>query len=272
MKTGHQMIRLRRRGPLVRVSSHNTPSGSTVNVAAALTPPTIATASPAGRATGGENLRGTHGRGEQDPRCQRAGPGLDRDRAQSGEHPGRQCEREAGGRHGEVGPDAERRWRLSGPRGSRHHDQRRAKPAAPPMRGRGQDMPSAEEGTHRPQVAIGLVLQLTEGALGVPQVQGRPRKPTGSRPGRTWCRRRGSPGTWTKARADQEQALTAARRVRVAPHVSASGVPPRGSTSPPHAAGGRAATTSSTAGCSAAAPRPPHLRSASGPRPARPGP
>ncbi len=46
MKTGHQIIRLRRRGPGSRVSSQTTPSGSTANVAAALTPPTIATASP----------------------------------------------------------------------------------------------------------------------------------------------------------------------------------------------------------------------------------
>ena len=44
-RTGHHTSRARRRGPGVRVSSQIAPSGSTADVAAALTPPTAATAS-----------------------------------------------------------------------------------------------------------------------------------------------------------------------------------------------------------------------------------
>src|SRR6478609_8133598 len=45
VKTGHHTISARRRGPGVRVRIHTIPSGRTANVAAALTPPTMATAS-----------------------------------------------------------------------------------------------------------------------------------------------------------------------------------------------------------------------------------
>ena len=177
-----------------------------------------------------------------------------------GEHPRRQREREAGQRcrPGRSAP------RARGPAApcptNATHRTRATTAAGPPSRARPSSVAEREERAHRPQVAVGLVLELAERALRVPQVQ---RRGPGSAAGATARSNLVSgdeqPGDWTNARPDEQ------RRTR---RRAAGGTCGRGHASPlaqhdhevprhhlPHAPG-PAAASGSSAGCSAGAGRP----------------
>ncbi len=115
---------------------------------------------------------------QQHPGRQRAGPGLDGDGSQGGQHPRGQGVGHAGQQAGQVRADAQcpRHPRAPGEGDRQHeaHPQPLHHPGRQVQRGA-----RREERAHRPQVAVGLVLQLPEGALAVPQVQRPAQEPDG---------------------------------------------------------------------------------------------
>ena len=195
--------------PGSRVSSQSAPSGSTANVAAALTPPTIATARaeqrrrPArGAARGADDQRQQHPRapGRSARPRSRSGPAcvsIRGDRAKA-----KPATRQA---RSDRTPSA-RASRAVADEGDAQ-DQRQPEPLDHPAGQVERAWPEREERAHRPQVAVGLVLQLAERALGVPQVQ-RPGRgsPTGSTARSNLVSATRKPGDLDEGEPDQQHA------------------------------------------------------------------
>ncbi|CAB4741620.1 unannotated protein [freshwater metagenome] len=115
-------------------------------------------------------LRADHQR-QQHPRGQRHRPALAGDGTQGGEHPRGERVRRPGEQAGQVAAHPEGPHQARGAREGDGQHQPPPQPLDDPAGDAGQDA-GEEERPRREEVAVGLVLQLAEGALAVPQVQG----------------------------------------------------------------------------------------------------
>ncbi len=124
---------------------------------------------------------GPHGAvgGEDQPRREGVGPHLDGDLGEHGEHPRREREHRAGQqcRH-RRDPGHSPREAFGAEEGQ--DEQQRPPAALDHPRGQPCQVTGEEEGSHRPQVAVGLVLQLPDAGVVVPRPQ-RPLQVAGGR-------------------------------------------------------------------------------------------
>ncbi len=248
-----------------------TPSGSTANVAEAFTPPTRATATADSAAArrgdpevepriSGSSTQGASALGQA---SMEIGPRTVSMRGESAKaRPAAMLARS------ERTPRA--RTTRTMPRNATHrtracHSRWTIQP------GTASGVEEREERAHRPQVAVGLVLQLTEGAPVVPQVQRTLQELLGRHRQVELGVRDQEAGVLDERQPDEEQTDGEQTRTAVR-NLTSCATRSRGSTSPPLAPAGPAAATATTRGCSAVSGRPRRRRSASGPSADRPRP